>query len=572
MIKRICSLFILALFIGVTSFTSVYADELEEIEKKLSDLKTALEQSQAATTPLESNLKRLEANINELLRKITVVENQVKVKEKEVKDGEEGLIIQQEILEKRVRSFYKSSTADIGAGFYLISTTGDLGELLRLSVYRKSVINEDKEVITNIVLYVRALEEKKKELESEKARLAIIREDVNKQAEFLKGEIAGAKSYQEDIGQEIATLTVRQNELLAAKTGLFSTSVGEVPIADDPGSRPDYNPGFSPAFAAFSFGAPHFKGMSQYGAFGRAKSGQNAETILKAYYGDGIEIKKDYPTGTQIAVDGHGSYSLEEYVKRIYEVPNSWGDENNGMEALKAQAIAARSYGLARMQSSGSICPTESCQVFKPETKGGNWEQAVNETAGWVLQAGGQPFNSLYASTSGGYQESYSFNGHSTPGFWDTKNGRQGWTSEAYEKIGGSPWFYKGWYKTRSGTSCGRSHPWLTSAEFADIVNAAIVYSSGGDTSGIFPEDVQSCFGGSDQPWSKERMKEEADKQGGGVTSVSSISVQYQENGVTGKVIVNGKEIDGQKFYKAFNLRAPGAIHLKSALFNIEKK
>ena len=32
--------------------------------------------------------------------------------------------------------------------------------------------------------------------------------------------------------------------------------------------------------------------MSQYGAFGRAKSGQNYEAILKAYYGD-IKIEKE---------------------------------------------------------------------------------------------------------------------------------------------------------------------------------------------------------------------------------------------------------------------------------------
>jgi len=43
-------------------------------------------------------------------------------------------------------------------------------------------------------------------------------------------------------------------------------------------------------------------------------------------------------------------------------------------------------------------------------------------------------------------------------------------------------------------------------------------------------------------------------------------------DGITGKVIVNGREFDAGQFYKVFNLRAPGAIHLKSGLFNIEKK
>lgn len=68
--------------------------------------------------------------------------------------------------------------------------------------------------------------------------------------------------------------------------------------------------------------------------------------MLKAYYGGGIEIKDHNPDVT-INVEGYGAYTLEEYAKRIYEVPNGWGNQG-GMEALKAQAIAARSYALAR--------------------------------------------------------------------------------------------------------------------------------------------------------------------------------------------------------------------------------
>lgn len=79
----------------------------------------------------------------------------------------------------------------------------------------------------------------------------------------------------------------------------------------------------------------------------------------------------------------------------------------------------------------------------------------------------------MFASTSGGYLIGYtdSASGYSTRGFWDTPSGRGGWTSQAYEKTAGSPWFYKGWYKD-SGAACGRSHPWLNSEEMADILNA----------------------------------------------------------------------------------------------------
>ena len=55
----------------------------------------------------------------------------------------------------------------------------------------------------------------------------------------------------------------------------------------------------------------------------KSKEGQNAETILKAYYGD-IEVKKDYDRGSRICVgtskSNCQSMDMETYAKRIYEV------------------------------------------------------------------------------------------------------------------------------------------------------------------------------------------------------------------------------------------------------------
>ena len=71
-------------------------------------------------------------------------------------------------------------------------------------------------------------------------------------------------------------------------------------------------------------------------------------------------------------------------------------------------------------------------------------------------------------------------------------------------------------------------------------------------------------------------MGQEADKFGGRVTSVNSVRTEHSQSGVTDKVIfaTNRGEvtIGGDSFNKIFNLRAPGAIHLQSGLFNIEKK
>ena len=148
------------------------------------------------------------------------------------------------------------------------------------------------------------------------------------------------------------------------------------------------------------------------------------------------------------------------------------------MEALKAQAVAARSYALAYTNNgSGSICTTQSCQVFKPEPKGGAWEEAVNSTRGWVMVQGGSPVKAWYSSTHGGYVLSTS----ELPGWsatsWtkhatDTTSGSAGGFSElasnAYDKE--SPWFCCDW-----GARGGRKTAWLRSSEVADIVNATLL-------------------------------------------------------------------------------------------------
>jgi peptidoglycan hydrolase-like amidase len=240
---------------------------------------------------------------------------------------------------------------------------------------------------------------------------------------------------------------------------------------------------------------------------------------------------------------------------------------------LKAQAVAARSYALAYTNNgSGSICATEKCQVYKPANKGGKWEEAVNATRGWVLMAGGKPFSAWYASTAGGYTFSYSSNGHSTPGLWDTPSGRGGWTNEAYEKIAGSPWFYKAWYRTRENVTYGRSHPWLNEEEFSDILNALLIYKGNkADEVHLSPLDRNIP-----ETWSMAKVKEEAAKYGGPVTRISEVGIYYSNDGYTSKAYFETdkgrKEFAGEDFKHIFNLRSPGAISLKSSLFNLMKK
>lgn len=559
------------LVLGIAFEVQAEDCNLECLEKQISDLEEKKRLSEAATTPLESEVVKLSNQVTAIGAQLVAAEQELKDLAVSIREREAELSDDYEVLAARVKRFYKRSR--VNSALLVLLSSDSATEVTRELTYQAAIKAEDRQVITTTTEELVQLEEDSQRLADDQVRLADLQTRLDAQADFYQVEINKAKEYQAQLSNQIAELSKRQQEILAAKSGTFQTTVGDVPIADDPASRPDYNPGFSPAFAAFSFGAPHYKGLSQYGAYGRAKEGQSVEQILKAYYGDGIEIKKDYSTDITINVDGYGGYTIEDYTKRIYEMPASWGDKG-GMEALKAQAVAARSYALARTNNgAGSICATESCQVFKPEEKGGNWNAAVEATRGWVLTYNGQPFSALYASTSGGYQESYSYNGYSTPGFWDTKSGRSGWTSEAYEKIAESPWFYKGWYRDRGGDACGESNPWLTSEQMADILNAWVVLIKHGQSDDRVVSQGP-CWGGN--PYSIQELRDRANTLSGGYGSVSSVDVTYADNGVTAHVTFQtdrgSLQISGTEFKKAFNLRAPGKIALKSGLYNIEQK
>ena len=102
----------------------------------------------------------------------------------------------------------------------------------------------------------------------------------------------------------------------------------------------------------------------------------------------------------------------------------------------------------------------------------------------------------------------------------------------------------------------------------ADILNAWVVlHEGGGDSNRVTPES--SCWDGN--PYSKDDLRNI-----GGYTSVSGVSVNYAENGITANVTFQtnkgSKTFPGSEFKKTFNLRAPGYVALKSGLFNIEKK
>ncbi len=540
--------FSLILFLAVfISAKATRADEISDLQKQIDDLARQLEASQNATVPLEGEVKRLEGELGGIIVKIGQIKADMARSESELVDEKKQLAL-------TVRNFYIRSFVDIP--LLTIFSSGDATDILKLIAFQQHSSKADKETIE-------AISTKIAKLADDKKRLGGVQAAIDKQRQFLKGEIANAKSFQSELSGKIAALSARQQEIINARSGEFTATIGDSELADDynasiKGFRESAPGGY---FAVFAFGAhTHRKGMSQYGARGRAQSGQDFRAILKAYYGK-EPVGKD--TGGNINVSGYGGMDFEtKYLYGIAEMPSGWN-----MEALKAQAVAARTYAYRYKIEGKEICTTESCQVFsksKSDNVPDNWKSAVDSTHGQVLE----DVVTYYASTHGGF---------ASPIGWDTTDGGGGgnFVDKSWDKAGGSPWVYKAWYTkgySPSSDKCGRSNPWLSPVELADIVNAAIALrnSDGIDTSRITPVTT-SCWGGN--PYSMDELRNLVSGSGG-ISSAASISVS-QGNGTTANVNINGVSISGEDFKRAFNLRAPGYLSIPQsgfAFYNIEKK
>jgi len=547
----------------------VHADEIEDLQKQIDELNHARELSVNATKPLEGQFDSLKIQLTQIQANLDNLSANIATKQKDLEVREDKIALQQALLEKRVKAYYiRSYLTD---PLLVILSSIHSGDLFRELVLRQSVAKEDKQIITSITSEVVDLLTQKTKLEKDKQKLAVLQAEVDKNAKFLGGEIKKAKDYQSQLNSQIAQLSARQQQIIAQRQASLNlpTSLGAGPLFCTDDRKLD--PGFRPAFAFFTFGIPHRVGMNQYGAYGRAGSGQSADQILQAYFAN---FSFEQRPNINISVQGYGGMPLETYLLGIYEMPDSWP-----LEALKAQAISARSYALAYTNNGASeICTSQQCQVYKGGNKGGNWEQAVKATAGKVMVSGGSIVKAWYSSTDGGYTFSSGDVWGSGTAFTKRSRDTSGEIgsfgdlfSKAYDKD--SPCFYaaQGFRSEYSKSA------WLKSEEVADIANIIMLSKKdSGVSPHIYQTDKPNPEGG--ETWDQDRVKQELRNRGGSpFSSVASVSVSADfGSGQATSVTVSGDKgsetFNAGEFKNFFNIRASANIQIVGPLFNVESK
>ena len=105
----IVSLNLIPLAISVQKASS---DQLDNINQQLAQLTNQLNESVAATQPLQSQLQNEQNQINSIKNQIVGVESDITVKKKQINDGFTDLAQKEKIISATVRDFYVNSYYD----------------------------------------------------------------------------------------------------------------------------------------------------------------------------------------------------------------------------------------------------------------------------------------------------------------------------------------------------------------------------------------------------------------------------------------------------------------------------
>jgi stage II sporulation protein D len=126
--------------------------------------------------------------------------------------------------------------------------------------------------------------------------------------------------------------------------------------------------------------------------------------VSSGLYRGAIELRTEGGGLTAINV-----LDIDSYVRGVVagEMPSSWP-----LEALKSQAVAARTYALTTRKTTGLFdqYPDTRSQVYRGVTgESARSDAAVRATAGRIVTYNGVPAVTYYFSTSGGYTEDVEF-------------------------------------------------------------------------------------------------------------------------------------------------------------------
>ncbi|GAB4285432.1 MAG: hypothetical protein Kow0081_3250 [Candidatus Dojkabacteria bacterium] len=390
--------------------------ELEQKKKEIQDIEKEIEESKIAQSEAKNGLPLLQEQIQEVELKLqrNIAELDLLKQEYELSKIQQASLVSKQ--KRAMKSIYKEWAVKKSSVFDLSNPS----DAIRITRFSSEVIGATTADIDNVSKLISeheqvigSYEEKLKLLEEENFNLALRKQQIENEIAYYQNIIArGGASINDlqfqmsSIEGQIADLLVEQQEAARREAEIISSPPPPPKVEAPPVVTEG---GFFFSGRGRDLYQGHGVGMSQWGAYGAAEQGWSAEQILTFYY---TNVRIEQRPGT-INVQGYGVMDINDYVAGLGEVPSkACGNAEQAAErpdkyvidnpdtvwdcwpeeAIKAQVIAARSYGL---RASQPICTTAACQVYAGH-KDKKW--AADETKDMVIVSNGSTHNNQIIS------------------------------------------------------------------------------------------------------------------------------------------------------------------------------
>ena len=185
-------------------------DKIKDIKSDISNTKKKISDLENSKSNLETYISKLDQEANDLAKQIDKLNKDIEAKKEEISTAEAELdeaeataARQYEDMKKRIQYLYENGNPSY---LELLLTSESMADFLNKSSYAEQMTAYDRNMLEEYIAQKQAVEEKKKELESEKEELDAMAGAASEQKKtvdaLIKTKTAQIQSYQDQIDSE----------------------------------------------------------------------------------------------------------------------------------------------------------------------------------------------------------------------------------------------------------------------------------------------------------------------------------------------------------------------------------
>jgi peptidoglycan LD-endopeptidase LytH len=255
------ALIITSLFLGISAVPA----QADEISDKKQQAKAAEQQLNS----LQSQMNRLASQLNETQSHLAALENSITRNEADLQASEAECSRLQKILSQRLVEMYKQGNSD---SLEVLLDCEDLDTFLNSYDYMARIGSQDAETIANTKSLMAGIQEKRAELDDEKAQHETQLVNLENQDQSIQSKLTEQKALLAGLNNDVTSLLSAKYQSIAVATSAGTSSSvsgspapSSSPLHSIPGVNGLYFPVAGPHSYTNDWGAPRVVGATHKG-------------------------------------------------------------------------------------------------------------------------------------------------------------------------------------------------------------------------------------------------------------------------------------------------------------------